>query len=162
MVDSNDPAQATEINTANRTAIPALAASNGSSSQTASITQAAAGKTYYYFVCADAVADESVTNNNCSATVAVVSNAATRPDLQIAAPTAPSPVLEGVSFTLSFTVRNTGSKEHALQNDKFLRIYRAASDTNVPADATEINTANRTAIPALAASTGHVQTKRQA
>ena len=154
MVDSNDPAQATEINTANRTAIPALAASNGSSSQTASITQAAAGKTYYYFVCADAVADESVTNNNCSATAAVVSNAATRPDLQIAVPTAPSDVNEGASFTLSFTVQNTGSKEHALQNDKFLRIYRAASDTNVPADAAEINTGNRTAIPALAASTG--------
>ena len=82
--------------------------------------------TYYYGACVDAVADESDTTNNCSATVRVTVGAPA-PDLVVGAPAvSSSSPLTGESFTLSATVRNRGSGAAASSP---LRYYRSSDPT---------------------------------
>ena len=66
--------------------------------------------TYYYGACVDTVSGESDTSNNCSDAVEVVVVVPSGPDLAVEMPTVSKDTLEpGESFTLSVTVRNTGS-----------------------------------------------------
>ena len=109
--------------------------------------------THYYFVCADAVADESVTNNNCSAAVGVVSEARSV-DLTVIGPNAdgsgllqvqtqrnpvaysPQINLDGAGnskphkerdLRFSVVVRNLGNKNNT--NNITLHYIRSADDT---------------------------------
>ena len=94
--------------------------------------------TYYYGACVDAVANESDTSNNCSATVTVtVANSQSGPD----------PVVESFSvsessvdpeerITLSATVRNHGDED---ADSTTLRYYRS-TDSTIDTSDTEVET----------------------
>ena len=107
--------------------------------------------TYYYGACVDAVAGESGTTNNCSSSVTVTVREPVQevrepaPDLVVDSPTVTdgSPAA-GTSFTLSATVRNTGS---AASPTTTLRYYRSMDATITPSD-TPVGTV---AVGALAA-----------
>ena len=113
--------------------VGALAAA-GTSAESIPLTAPSDAGTYYYGACVDAVADESDTTDNCSASVAVaVEAAAPRPDLEVGTPTASDPSPEtGATFTLSATVRNAGDGASAATT---LRYYRSADATITAADA---------------------------
>ena len=101
---------------------------------------------YYYGACADAVAGESITTNNCSTGVAVkVTEPPRRPDLAVAATPSDAALDPGESFRLSATVRNVGDSASAAT---FLRYYRSTDATISGAD-TEVGT---DAVDALSAS----------
>ena len=94
--------------------------------------------TYYYGACADAVADESDTSNNCSAAVALtVREPLRRPDLAVAATLSKSAVEPEESFRLAARVSNQGRGDAPAT---MLRYYRsedgmiAPSDTGLGAD----------------------------
>ena len=121
-------------------AVGTLAAS-GSSSKSADLAALAAG-TYYYGACVDAVAGESDTTNNCSASVQVTVRApvtnpepppVTSPDLVVASPTVSDdgPAARA-AFTLSATVRNDGDGDAAATT---LRYYRSTDATITTSDA---------------------------
>ena len=80
-------------------------AASGTSSVSVDVTAPAVAGTYYYGACVDAVADESDTSNNCSASVQVTVPEPDEPDLVVAAPTVSNstPVV-GTTFTLSVRV----------------------------------------------------------
>ena len=106
----------------------------------------------YYGACADPVAGESDTANNCSAAVRVVVQAqnpepaSPQPDLVVESPAVSdgSPVA-GASFSFSATVRNTGDGDAAATT---LSIYRSEDDTITPSD----EQVGAAAVPGLAAS----------
>ena len=90
--------------------------------------------TYYYGACADAVPEESITSNNCSAAVAVTVEA--RPDLAVAVVVPDGEVAPGGSFELRATVRNVGD---AASPSTTLRYYRS-SDASISTSDAEVGT----------------------
>ena len=112
-------------------AVGTLSAS-GSSAESISLTAPATAGTYYYGACVEAVAGESDTTNNCSASVQVDVEAPKYPDLAVGPPTVSDSSPEtGASFTLSATVSNTGDGESFATT---LRYYRSTDATITPAD----------------------------
>ena len=126
-------------------AVGALAAS-GTSAQSISLTALGTAGAYYYGACVDAVAGESDTTDNCSASVKVDVEAPTHPDLAVGAPTVsdarPEPA---ASFKLSATVSNAGDGGSVATT---LRYYRSTDATITRSD-TAVGT---DAVGALAAS----------
>ena len=105
-----------------------------------------AAGTYYYGACADAVAEETNTANNCSAAAAAtVREPPRRPDLAVAATPSDAALDPGESFTLTATVRNRGGAQAQATT---LRYYRSTDATISGAD-TEVGT---DAVDALSAS----------
>ena len=117
-------------------AVAGLAAS-GSSSKSVDLTAPTIPGTYYYGACVDAVAGESDTTNNCSASVQVTVPEPVHPDLVVATSSVSnsSPVT-GASFTLSATVRNDGAGDAAATT---MRYYRSTDATITTSD-TEVGT----------------------
>ena len=122
-------------------AVDALAPS-GSSEKSALLTAPSSPGTYYYGACIDAVAGESETVDNCSASVqVVVEDSEQHPDLEVGPPSvSESAPVAGAEFTLSATVRNTGDGAASATT---LRYYRSTNptistlDTEVASDAVE-------------------------
>ena len=113
-------------------AVGALAAA-GTSSESISLTAPSSPGTYYYGACVDAVADESDTTDNCSASVKVDVEAPKYPDLEVGTPTVSDSGPEtGGAFTLSATVSNTGDGESPATT---LRYYRSTDATITISDA---------------------------
>ena len=129
-------------------AVGALAAS-GTSSGSVDLTAPSTAGAYYYGACVDAVADESDTTNNCSASVQVTvaePPSQNYPDLEVGTPTVSDTDPEtGATFTLSALVRNDGDEESPATT---LRYYRSTDATITTSD-TEVGT---DAVGALAAS----------
>ena len=131
-------------------AVEVLAAS-GTSAQSISLTAPSTADTYYYGACVDAVASESDTANNCSASVRVTVSETQQPvqgqpDLVVGTPTAsPASPTTGTTFTLSATVRNAGG---GASPATMLRYY-SSTDEMVTTTHTEVGTAD---VGALAAS----------
>ncbi|MCY3811484.1 MAG: hypothetical protein OXH15_06790 [Gammaproteobacteria bacterium] len=95
--------------------------------------------TVYYGVCVDAVADESHTANNCSATLQVDVQAPSAPDLAVGNPTASDTAPEtGASISLSATVANGGNANAAATT---LRFFSSADATIATGDA-QVGTAD--------------------
>ena len=130
----------TEVGTG---AVAELAAA-GSASQSVDLVAPSTQGTYYYGACVDAVADESDTTNNCSASVEVsvqvtVTEPQGQPDLLVPSRSVSNtrPVT-GTSFRLSATVSNDGDGTAAATT---LRYYHSTdatittSDTQVGTDA---------------------------
>ena len=120
-------------------AVWALGAGATSNESIALTAPSSAGR-YYYGACAEAVAGESDTANNCSGSVQVdVSEPPpqTNPDLTVGSPSVNdnSPTTEG-AFTLSATVRNEGDGSSAATT---LRYYRSADATITTSD-TQVGT----------------------
>ena len=125
--DSTISSSDTQVGTDAVGALAAAASSAESIEQTAPST---AG-TYYYGACVDAVADESDTTNNCSAsvTIAVEEESSGQPDLRIVgvvAVTSLDGVRPGSLIQLSATVRNYGD---ANSDATTLRYYRSTDAT---------------------------------
>ena len=123
------------------------------SAKTISLTAPSTAGRYYYGGCVDAVAGESDTTNNCSASVQVdVSEPPpppppppTSPDLMVGSPTvSDSCPATGASFTLSATVTNAGDGASAATT---MRYYRS-SDATITTSDTQVATH---AVGALAA-----------
>ncbi len=93
---------------------------------------------YYYGACVDAVADESNTQNNCSAAITVAVGPAPAPDLVVDAPTVDSgaPAM-GAGFALMATARNQGDGRSASTN---LHYYQS-SDSTISRSDTSVGTA---------------------
>ena len=129
-------------------AVGALAAS-ATSSESISLTAPATAGTYYYGACADSVAGESDTTNNCSSSVQVTVSAPpvqTSPDLTVGSPSVTDSTPDtGGSFTLSATVSNDGDGGSAATT---LRYYRSTDATITTSDTEE----GTNAVGALAAS----------
>ena len=103
--------------------------------------------TYYYGACADAVADETNTANNCSAAVALtVREPPPGPDLVVTAMLSDAVVDPGETFSLETGVRNRGGAASAATT---LRYYRS-SDASISTSDAEVGT---DAVGALAAGT---------
>ena len=135
-------------------------AASGTSRVSVDVTAPAAAGTYYYGACVDAVADESDTSNNCSASVQVSvrePDEPDEPDLVVAAPTVSnSTPAVGATFTLS--VRVEGAEDGPATMT--LSIYRSTdatitrSDTLVGTVVAELATSgNSRQVAQLAAST---------
>ena len=119
--------------------IAGLAAS-GSAIESVELTAPATPGTYHYGACVDAVAGETDTTNNCSASVEVtVQDAVTtpttpqgNPDLMVtSASVSDNGPAAGAEFTLSAMVRNAGDGASAATT---LRYYRSADATITAAD----------------------------
>ena len=108
-------------------AVGALAASATSSASVDLAAPSTAGP-YYYGACVDAVADESDTTNNCSASVQVnVSEPQASPDLSVVSPTVSNNApVTGDDFELSTTVTNQGDRESVATT---MRFYRSSDPT---------------------------------
>ena len=107
-------------------------AATGTRSQSVELVAPSTPGTYHYGACVDAVADESDTTNNCSASVPVTVPEPRRPDLLVTLPSSSDgrPVT-GTSFTLSATVRNDGDGTAAATR---LRYYRSTDATITTSD----------------------------
>ena len=113
-------------------AVGSLSAS-GTSAESIGLTAPTTPGAYYYGACVDAVAGESDTTNNCSASVKVGVGNPTAPDLQVGTPTASDASPEtGGSFTLTATVRNAGDGGSSATT---LRYFRSAGATIGGSDA---------------------------
>ena len=128
-------------------AVAELAAS-ASHAATVTVTAPSSPGVSYYRACADPVAGESDTANNCSATVRVVvqvRDTAPRPDLVVESPAVSdgSPVA-GASVTFTAAVRNAGDGEAAATT---MVVYRSEDDTVTPSD----EQVGDVAVPELAA-----------
>ena len=125
-------------------AVGALAAgADGAGSLT--LNAATTPGTYYYGACADAVADETNTANNCSAAVALtVREPPPGPDLVVTAMLSDAVVDPGETFSLETAVRNRGGAASAATT---LRYYRS-SDASIATSDAEVGT---DAVGALAA-----------
>ena len=122
----------TEIGT---DAVGALAAS-GVSDQSIDLTAPSTAGTYYYNACADAVAGESDTTNNCSF-VSIAVTVVPEADLVVGSPSVTDSSPEtGESFTLSATVTNAGDGAATATT---LRYYRSTDSTITTSD-TEMGT----------------------
>ena len=119
---------------------------NGTSAESISLTAPASAGTYYYGACVDAVADESNSDNNCSAGVRItVEVQSDLSDLIVDRPTvSKSTLTAGESFTLSTVVRNSGTSSAAATT---LRYYRSADSTISTSD-TAVGTASVSALNA--------------
>ena len=151
----------TELDT---TEVAALAASGGSS-KSLPVTAPPTPGTYYYGACADPVAGESATADNCSAAVTVrvpepdrgqaapqVSDStpaeATAPDLNpysTEVTTGPDDVTPGTPFSLSVSVRNDGNGSAAATKVRFYQ----STDATITTDDTVVATDD---VPELAPS----------
>ena len=147
--DGNITASDTELGT---DAVSALAAGDASR-ESLSLNAPRDPGTYYYGACADAVAQEASTSNNCSAAVTVaVTEPPARPDLVVSATLSESELEPGGSFTLSATTRNAGEADASATT---LRYYRSEdttitrSDTQVGMDALEALAASRTGLESI-------------
>ena len=134
---STDATIATSDTAAGTDPVGGLAAS-GSSSQSVDLTAPSTSGTYYYGACVDAVAGESDTANNCSASVRVTVSEVepppppSNPDLVVESPSVDdSSPAAGASFTLSATVRNAGDGASA---GTTLRYYRSTDATIATSD----------------------------
>ena len=118
-------------------AVAGLSAS-GSRSESVELTAPSTPGTYYYGACVDAVAEESDTTNNCSASVEVAVPEPTNPDLAVTSLSVSDsgPVVEA-QFTLSATVRNGGDGASTATT---LRFYRS-TDRAITATDTQVGTA---------------------
>ena len=129
MITSSD----TELGT---DSVAALAA-GGASSESASLNAPAALGMHYYGACVDAVAHETNTANNCSASVALtVREPPARPDLLVTATPSDAELEPGESFTLEATVGNRGGADAMATT---LRYYRSANAMITSSD-TELGT----------------------
>ena len=126
-------------------AVGALSA-QGTSAESISLTAPPTAGEYWYGACVDAVADESDTTDNCSASVRVhVKDPVGSPDLEVGTPTVDEPNPEtGATFMLSVTVTNAGDAESAATT---LGYYISADDTISTTD-TQIGTDAVGALPA--------------
>ena len=125
--------------------VAALAAAQ-SIARSLSLVAPTAPGTYRYGACADAVAEETNTANNCSAAVAVtVREPPRRPDLEVTASASDAALEPGESFGLRATVRNRGG---AGASATTLRYHRSADAVIGTTDA-QVGT---DAVDALAAS----------
>ena len=107
-------------------------APSASSSKSVQLNAPSTAGTYYYGACVDAVADESDTSNNCSASVRVDVEAPTYPDLSVGSPAVSDSSLEtGGAFTLSATVSNQGD---GVAPATTLRYYRSTDATITTSD----------------------------
>ena len=94
-----------------------------------------AAGTYYYGACADAVAEETNTANNCSTGVAVtVREPPAQPDLEVRASLSAGAVRPGEAFELLATVRNRGGAQAQATT---LRYYRSTDATITTSDTEE-------------------------
>ena len=115
---------------------------SGSSQKSALLTAPSSPGTYYHGACIDAVAGESETVDNCSASVQmIVEDSEQHPDLEVGPPSVgESAPAAGAEFTLSATVRNTGDGDASATT---VRYYRSTNptistlDTEVASDAVE-------------------------
>ena len=131
-------------------ALGALAAS----AESVELTAPSTAGTYYYGACADAVAEETNTGNNCSAAVAVtVREPPRQPDLVVAAMLSDAELDPGESFTLSATVRNRGGAQAQATT---LRYYRS-TDAMIARSDEAVGTDSVAALGALAASAESVE-----
>ena len=122
-------------------AVAALAA-GATSAESLTVNAPTAPGTYYYGACADAVAEETNTSNNCSAAVAVkVTEPPRQPDLVVTAASASEAELSpGEAFELTATVGNRGGSGASATTLRYYRSTDAAienSDTQVGTDAVE-------------------------
>ena len=125
--------------------VAALAAAQSIAGSLSLLAPTAPG-TYRYGACADAVAEETNTANNCSAAVAVaVREPPRQPDLEVTASASAAALEPGESFRLRATVRNRGA---AGARATTLRYYRSADAAIATTDA-QVGT---DAVDALAAS----------
>ena len=105
---------------------------------------------YYYGACVSNVTDESNTNNNCSAAVAITVQASAPdepavPDLVVETPTTSTATLgPGESFTLNATVRNRGTANSPATT---FRWYHSPN-ANISVSDTEIGSANVSSLSA--------------
>ena len=147
--DSTDTPSATEVGTAAVSALPAA----GSARATVELTAPARSGTYDYRACVDAVEGESDTANNCSDPVPItVPEAAAWPlsDLVLETPeVSEGDPTAGAGFTLSVTVRNSGSEAVAATAVSF---HRSMDQEVTPSDP-DVGT---TTIAELAASASRV------
>ena len=133
---STDATIATSDTDTGTDSVGGLAAS-GSSCQSVDLTAPSTSGTWYYGACVDAVAGESDTANDCSASVRVTVSEVepptqSNPDLVVESPTAnDSSPTAGASFTLSATVRNAGDGASA---GTTLRYYRSTDATIATSD----------------------------
>ena len=132
-------------------AVGALSAS-GTSAESIALTAPSSPGRYYYGACVDAVAEESSTTNNCSASAKVeVAAPPKRPDLSVGQVEVDDASLRaGAGFTLSATVQNWSAGAAAATT---LRYYRS-SDARITSDDTEVGT---DAVRTLSASTARVE-----
>ena len=134
-------------------AVAELAAA-GSGSQSVDLVAPSTQGTYYYGACVDAVADESDTTNNCSASVEVsvqvtVTESQGHPDLTVTSPSvSDTRPVTGTSFTLSATVNNDGDGTAAATT---VRYYRSTDATITTSD-TQVGTDSVGALAALGSS----------
>ena len=123
-------------------AVAGLSAS-GSRGVSVDLTAPSTPGTYYYGACVDAVAEESDTTNNCSASMEVnvletLEQPQGSPDLTVGSPTVSnSGPAAGETFTLSATVSNAGDGESATTT---LRYYQSTDGTITTSD-TAVGTA---------------------
>ena len=110
----------------------------GTSDQSIALTTPSDAGTYYYGVCVDAVADESVTTNNCSDALTVIVEAEAAPDLYITGLLKLSdPFNSRTPFTLSAGVKNQGSGS----SDATTLLYYRSTDETITTSDTEVGTA---------------------
>ena len=110
--------------------VGALAAA-GTSDQSVSLTAPSDTGTYYYGACVDAVTDEAVANNNCSAAVKVTVDR--RPDLAMSATVSPTEVSPGWwYFSVNGTLTNEGEVDVAARLT--VRFYRSEDSTITTSD----------------------------
>ena len=116
-------------------------AAGGASRESASLKAPATPGTHYYGACADAVAEETKTSNNCSAAVLVkVTEPPRRPDLVVTATLSDAVVDPGETFSLETAVRNRGDAGASATTLRYYRSTDAAittSDTQLGTDAVE-------------------------
>ena len=131
-ITSSSDATITTSDTEVGTGAVAELAATGTRSQSVELVAPSTPGTYHYGACVDAVADESDTTNNCSASVPVTVPEPRRPDLLVTLPSSSDgrPVT-GTSFTLSATVRNDGDGTAAATT---LRYYRSTDATITTSD----------------------------
>ena len=122
---------------------------NQSYAATIRLTAPSTAGTYYYGACVDAVAGESDTANNCSASVQVQvrGRPGGDPDLEVGASVDDASPEKGGSFTLSATVANSGNARSASTTLRYYQSSNASitsSDTQVGTDAVGALAAGRT------------------
>ena len=104
-------------------------AASGTSPESINLTAPTTPGTYHYGACVDAVAGESDTADNCSASVSVVVAA---PNLRVTSPAVDDAIpAPGGPFTLSATVTNAGDASAAATT---LRYYRSTDATITTSD----------------------------
>ena len=117
-------------------------AASGASAESISLKTPLSSGTYYYGACVESVSGESNTNNNCSDGVRVTvsrsgSGGSNNPDLIVELPSVrDSTLTPGQTFTLSATVRNSGTGQSATTT---LRYYRS-SDATISTGDTAVGT----------------------